>query len=72
MLLQLMVSGIGDHGHHAQLHVEQELRPEQQATARDHSMLECLAVAMGQRLETVAVNICCSISCKPESLPSSL
>ena len=46
MLFQLMVNGIGDHGHHAQLHVEQELVPEQQTPARDHSMLEFLAVAM--------------------------
>ena len=41
-----MVNGCGDHGHHAQLHVEQELEPEQQALAMGHSMVDCLAVGM--------------------------
>ena len=59
-LFQLMVNGCGDHGHHAQLHVEQELGPEQQTPAMDHSMLECPAVGMGQRLESVEVKICSS------------
>ena len=58
MLFQLMVNGIGDHGHHAQQHVEPELGPEQQTPAMDHSMLECPVVAMGQRLKTVVVNLC--------------
>ena len=61
MLLQRMVNGIGEHGHHAQQHVEQELVPEQQ-TAKDHSTLGCPAVALGHRLETAVVNLCCSIS----------
>ena len=60
-LFQLMVNGCGDHGHHAQLHVEQELIPEQQTPAMDHSMLECPAVGMGQRLESVEVKIFSSI-----------
>ena len=61
ILFQLMVNGCGDHGHHAQLHVEQELGAELQPPAMDHSTLECPAVAMGQRLKAVEVNICCSI-----------
>ena len=68
MLFQLMVNGSGDHGHHAQLHVEQELGTEQQTLAMDHITLECPVVALGQRLETVVVNLCSFISCQHKSL----
>ena len=61
--LQLMVNGCGDYGHNAQLAVEQELGTEQQPPAMDHSMVDCLAVGVGQRLKLAQVNI--SILCIP-------
>ena len=54
---QLMVNGFGDHGHNAQLAVEQDFVTEQQTPAMDLSMLESHAVGAGQRLKIALVNI---------------
>ena len=56
-MFKLMVSGCGDHGHHAQQHVELGLEPDQEPLAMDHSMLACHVVAeVGLALKVVKVN----------------
>ena len=62
-MFQLMVNGHGDHGLNAQLAAEQELGTGQQHPAMDLSMVDCLAVGVGQRLKLAQVNI--SILCIP-------
>ena len=51
-----MVNGHGDHGLNAQLVVDQELGTEQQPPATDHSMVDCLAVGVGQKRKIAQVN----------------
>ena len=62
-MFQLMVNGHGDPGPNAQLPVDQELGTEQQPPAMDHSMVDCLAVGVGQRQKIAQVNI--SMLCIP-------
>ena len=56
-MFQLMVNGHGDPGPNAQLTVDQELGTEQQPPAMDLSMVDCLAVGVGQTLKIALVNI---------------
>ena len=51
-----MVSGFGEHGHHAQLHVEQGLKSDRQTLAMGHSMQACHVVEVGLTLQAVKVN----------------
>ena len=51
-----MVSGFGQHGHHAQPHVVQGLELDQQTLAMDHFMQGCHAVEVGQIFKPAKVN----------------
>ena len=53
--LQLMESGNGALGQHAQQRVEQELEPGQLTRAVGHFMLGCPAAALEQKLKPVKV-----------------
>ena len=52
-----MVSGCGEHGHHAQQHVELALEPDQQTLAMVRPTLGCHAVEVGQILKPVKVKM---------------
>ena len=58
ILSQLMESGSGGPGQHAQQRVEQELEPGQPTRAMGHSMPGCPAVAMEQKLKPAKVRGC--------------